>query len=312
MGFRGGYEMRATRGFVLFAFLLNSILGCQQQGANTGPTEGFACVAMQPGQTVAMRTRFGELPSQYQLTQSTALSGEIIYTAEVPVQFIPAPVRGMVPNPQMIKDLWRMASACLAQVEPYLRGPNGEQLVITLNNGPIGGLEAQQITVTSENVRGHSRYWTTQWGCHEIVHEVLHLLGNVDAYADGGSYDCRAPGPRDAIMVNPDAAYRRVGLVPGMQAPPVTGAQQSILYPAEFNAIVSPHCEVSAVYAQCAANAYRSTSKQGCHQQVPQACYDSQALWYSSQPMPQASVFPAQGMGMSRPETLVAPNPLSR
>jgi|GEM_PF-5632001 len=304
--------MRARSTFVLFAFLLNSILGCQQQAPNTGAADGFSCVAMQPGQTVAMRTRFGELPSQYQLTQSTALSGETIYTAEIPVQFTPAPTRGMVPNSGMIQNLWRDTRACLAQVEPYLKGPNGEQLMITLVNGPIGALEPQQITVTGENVRGHSRYWTTQWSCHEIVHEVLHLLGNVDAYADGGSYDCRAPGPRDAIMVNPDAAYRRVGLVPGMQAPPVTGNQQSILYPAEFNAIVSPHCEVSAVYAQCSANAYRSSNKQGCHQQVPQACYDNQALWYSSQPVPQASVFPSQGMGMSRPQTPVAPNPLSR
>jgi hypothetical protein len=272
------------------AFVLSILLsfcgllgGCQRPlGVDSEPNTGFQCVAMQPGSSVPVSTRFGSLPAKYQLTQYQGPEGQVLYTAEVPVRFYPAVDSQGDPN--LVAEVWAKTTQCLQTVEPWLIGPRGERLRIVLQDAATHGAnDARRIRVTrSPFIQGHSEFWTTQWGCHQIFHEVLHLVGLVDAYADAAN-SCRAQGPADAVTVAPDRAFARVGLsVAGSFAPSFGGPTDSLLYPSEFVAITSPHCSESRLYGQCAANAYRShRSPGGGCQPAPQECANAQS-WYSS------------------------------
>lgn len=277
------------------------LVSCQRgPGPQSDLQQNYGCVSMQPGMTLPMQTQFGGLPARYSLAMSTGPSGQTLYTASVPVQFYTFRETLSVTPDVLIRNTTAYAAQCLEQAAPYLRGPNGEQLRIELVTGPAPvGLKPQQIYITERPVRGHSTYWTTQWQCPQVVHEVMHLVGLVDAYSDPSVYDCRAVGPADAITVNPDAAYARVGLaggIPpgGMNSSATLGAApgampgampgagtQSLLYPVEFNAIVSPNCSISRAYAECATNAYRQSSKQGCGQTQLPSCSGGNTSWYS-------------------------------
>lgn len=258
----------------------------------TGQPNGASCVAMQPGQSQPMQTSFGMLAASYTVTQALNPNGTVVYTANVPIQFVPEPgLRDRNGTIQAIRDF---TNQCLAMASARMMGPKGEMLRIVLNDGPGG----KQVVVTDRELpygQGHAQRVTIHesWQCPQIVHEAMHWVGLVDGYLDGSKvYDCRAQGPGDALTVAPDMAYARVGLAmarpmvaPGAApfriveplAPPADG--KSLLYPGEFNAIVTPHCGASERYAMCSANAYRNSAKHGC-QQIPKDCYTNPSSWY--------------------------------
>ncbi len=85
--------------------------------------------------------------------------------------------------------------------------------------------------------------------------------------------DCRALGPADSIMSDPDAAFARRRTSGG-----------SLLHPAHFNAIVNPGCiSANRSYDECASRS-RFTKREsfgtGCPTQtVPPACAGGSMNW---------------------------------
>jgi hypothetical protein len=148
---------------------------------------------------------------------------------------------------------------CLQEANPYLLGPNGERLAFVLASAEETRSSAlrQLVQVTAQAVRGESTLWVSSWGCPQIFHEVLHKGGGlVDEYAEPHyDFSCRSLGPEDSMMVDPVRAYEAVlG----------QGRRRSLLYPAQFNAIAYPGCQLNnAAYLSHARNAYRSRTK-GC------------------------------------------------
>lgn len=202
------------------------------------------------------------LPVYYRLTNQLPES----ITATLFADFEPGPfAAGMLAKTRQ----------CLAEASDWITGPQGEKLNLRfaspseLDQAPV----RSRISLTTEPYRrGHLFLWHTAWGCPEILHEVMHLVGLVDEYAEDGVFQCRSLGPSDSLMTNPHAAYHAV--VDQRLRP-------SLLYPVQFQAIVYPGCRTqNSVYLQCAANAYRRPSQTGlsCEHAPPQ-CRSGRTDW---------------------------------
>jgi hypothetical protein len=163
---------------------------------------------------------------------------------------------------------------CLTQYNRHLKGPNGEQIVILINEQYPGTRPVQTDIniVRGENVRSHSRGWAHDIDCPTVLHELLHLVGLCDEYretaigyivnpdgtrtsvergADITAFDCRAIGHADSIMVNPYEAVKRTNRT-----------QASLLYPAHARVILYPGCRrINSTYFDCASNFQRTSSQ---------------------------------------------------
>lgn len=242
---------------------LGFVLGCAKGGAIPGPS-GPVCELPSEGQRLGVDVRPTGLPSRFQYANQAGTPEITLF-----LQFSddrPQVRYGVDPG-----AMYGRTQQCLAQIQPFLKGPGGESLVIRLApEAEVGASPFKRIIqVTGKSVRGHSALWQAQWGCPEIMHEVFHLVGLVDEYADGMNYGCRAIGPQDSIMVSPHAAYQAVL---GQRIRP------SILYPAQFRAITAPGCQTeNRTYYACAANAYRSAPT-GCTPPPPE-CSGNRTDW---------------------------------
>ncbi|MCE3011428.1 MAG: hypothetical protein LW878_00015 [Proteobacteria bacterium] len=110
-------------------------------------------------------------------------------------------------TPQMMLE---RARTCMNSIKSGLKGPNGEQLSISLltpreaNQLPVNLRPRKtSISIENENARSHSKAYASSIGCPTILHEVLHLLGLCDEYpGESDNYPCRAVGNRDSVMRN--------------------------------------------------------------------------------------------------------------
>ncbi len=243
---------------------LGLVMGCARGGAIPGET-GAVCQMPPEGQRLGVDVRPTGLPARFQYATRGGIPEITLF-----LQFSHGrpKARYAVAEPS---PMYAQTQQCLAQVQPFLKGPAGEMLVIRL--APEAEVDRSPfkrvIQVTGQPVRGHSALWQAQWQCPQIMHEVFHLVGLVDEYADAPSYVCRASGPTDSIMVNPDLAYQ---VVLGQRS------RHSILYPAQYRAITAPGCpSENRGYYACAANAYRTNPK-SCTPSPPE-CSGNRADW---------------------------------
>lgn len=190
---------------------------------------------------------------------------------------------------QSKRQMIEKTRACLNEVRPSLRGPNGEFLSIELDlKGP--GEERTHTVVIGSTPRAHSNLWDPDIQCDTVIHEILHLLGLVDEYHEHGGrigadgkwneegprYECRALGPPDSIMRNSKLAYKKAV----KDNPP----SRSLLYPAQFRFLMTAGCEESNKYYHlCASQAYASTMENGerkrCETVVPALCFEKDGKW---------------------------------
>lgn len=320
----------------------------QPSASESGPV----CRNLSPGGTQAIDSSVTTLPARYYLTRGQDVNGHATYQAVIPVTFVADGACRTTPcadqRSPYYDQLMARANTCLQQAAPSLRGGNGETLSVQLAPPSSGGMGPFQIELTPSLPRGDSQHWDTNWGCPEITHEVMHLLGLVDenhemSLVEGNSYDCRATGPLDSLMSDPQRAFNvsspmlqgvechcdgvadpacpaaiaqlQASPEPPASCPPPTreqiypntpewvsqrfapadrlgqaapgryrftrrgtGTRQSLLYPAEFNAIVAPGCQSNRLYYACSMNAYRSsTETRGCVQNLPAEC--ANATW---------------------------------
>lgn len=155
--------------------------------------------------------------SRYRLTRNSEKS----YTMNFSVKFNPR-VGGSVTPEQMESRVKK----CFEQVSPLLKGPDGQSLELTINEGPDSVLEnssAISINIIQPGSRGNAGNFAEDFECGTIVHEMLHHAGLCDEYLETKRHmepsegECRfadhprnldAVGASDSIMNFHEVAYR--------------------------------------------------------------------------------------------------------
>jgi len=169
--------------------------------------------------------RTGE--KSYEITLNLWFQADKDYNCHHPVGFI--------------KDSYgKILNACLEQLNPYLKGPDGEQLKIKfISKSPMFRTITEDdppnvlINLGARQSRSNSRKYACDIDCPTMLHEILHLTGLVDEYKekvigvkidkDGNieyvhegaesedkAYNCRALGPTNSIMSNHYEAHVNV------------------------------------------------------------------------------------------------------
>ena len=111
-------------------------------------------------------------------------------------------------------DMRKKVAKCYLEAEPFLKGPNGEQLVLRLaekseklkaglfkflsKNQHLKPLSVKVETKNfSSRFRGNSTDFASNYDCPTILHETLHWLGLSDEYPEPEfDYGCRILGPK--------------------------------------------------------------------------------------------------------------------
>jgi hypothetical protein len=210
------------------------LLACTRE-PNYAQEPGF-CELPPVGYNQQISTAASGLPAYYRLSHVSPGNFEAIVNVEFP------------PG----EPIAQRAEQCLAHASGFLTGPEGETLKLRFATPAelSRSLWKARVRVNSEGFeRGHLYLWQSYWGCPEIVHEVFHFLGLVDEYAEPTPFECRSQGPEDSLLANPQAAYFALFQL---------GTRRSLLYPAQFRAVLYPGCRSqNEVYLDCATNAYR-------------------------------------------------------
>ncbi len=105
--------------------------------------------------------------------------------------------------------------SCLSTIQSGLKGPNGDELAISIMTPQeVLRLPANlrptntNITIASNTARSNSKAYASSINCPTILHEILHLLGLCDEYpGEGDGYPCRAVGNRDSVMRNQNLIF---------------------------------------------------------------------------------------------------------
>lgn len=106
--------------------------------------------------------------------------------------------------------------SCVANWNPMLRGPRGEQLTIVLTNPArteaqaIGTARAPQhdIQVHSSWPRANSHNYPRSMDCATTMHELMHLMGLCDEYREQDAalgFGCRVVPEHVSLMANQNA-----------------------------------------------------------------------------------------------------------
>lgn len=194
------------------------------------------CEGLKIGQSETISITESESPTTVEHSYRLTRAGENKYVAEVNVDFVPAAeYDGAAGRSDELDALFRQrVSQCLLAVKSVLKSPAGEELEIKLSAKGASDPPPQQIEIATLNHRSSSRKYESGIDCPTVIHEVLHLLGLCDEYAEKlrgyitdpvtgvtslsdqkaeaarKAYDCRALGPADSVMSDQHAAFSSV------------------------------------------------------------------------------------------------------
>lgn len=137
------------------------------------------------------------------------------------------------PNSSLQKQWQNKTQTCLSEANKWMKGPNGEKLVLQVYNGhkdrkvpPVAEIQVGKFE------RGDSEHWDNQFDCSAILHEVLHWAGLADEYVEtsmgyvydkkikywkliehsreASAFDCRKVYSKNSIMGYHDLAMADV------------------------------------------------------------------------------------------------------
>lgn len=186
------------------------------------------------GEALKVNNPFYKSPTETSQNYLLKRSGPKAYEAKVNLQFSSSGAADTIAPDEM----QRLAKSCLKDFSPYMKGPNGESLTITLYDEitdkaqlPVSGIAIQRA-----GIRATSHRWKSDIDCPTLIHEVMHILGLVDHYhekirgvvidSNGSSryydgtaiedkkiklddgrivpvaFDCRSLGPENSMMSN--------------------------------------------------------------------------------------------------------------
>lgn len=110
------------------------------------------------------------------------------------------------------QEMMNRSKNCLAKASPYMKGPQGELLELTImTQEEINGLPRKQrpkenvITVEGPDFGTNAASYAEDVDCDTITHEMLHLLGLCDEYGEtrekyGDMWNCRVVTKAPSIM----------------------------------------------------------------------------------------------------------------
>ncbi|HVK61469.1 MAG TPA: hypothetical protein VM432_07965, partial [Bdellovibrionales bacterium] len=174
----------------------------------------FLCQAPPIGKQVFVHQRPSDsptkIPTMYVLTRTRAKH----YKLEFNIDFVETNLqRGLtnLVNPGSSSPpeaaMKARVKSCLRELNPLLKGPNGQSLELSLidpvrTDGNYRTIRAD-IEIAERGFRSHSRKYAADINCLAVVHELLHLAGLVDEYQEldpKHEKTCRVYGMENSIM----------------------------------------------------------------------------------------------------------------
>lgn len=132
------------------------------------------------GEALKVNTPFNKSPTDTSQNYLLKRSGPKAYEAKVNLKFSSSGAADTIAPDEMKK----LAKGCLKDFSPYMKGPNGESLTISLydESSDKAQLPVSEIAIQSAGTRATSHRWKSDIDCPTLIHEVMHILGLVDHY----------------------------------------------------------------------------------------------------------------------------------
>lgn len=173
-----------------------------------GHRKALTCVGLKEGESRVVSWKEGAptgLSGNYLLKKTGPKTHDVLVGIDVPAGGF-----GVTKE-----EMQQRIQSCIKDVTPYLKGPGGEQLQLSIVSPqdtarmPINQRPPMnRVSIQSAGGRSHSSSYEADIDCPTITHEVLHLLGLCDEYngvMDG--YNCRAVAQVSSIMGNHYGAF---------------------------------------------------------------------------------------------------------
>lgn len=208
----------ARAGQCLFPRKSTDGLSCRA-GATRAPSSWIEqCTLPAPGQNRIVRITDPKdgSPFAFRLTRLPDEKGKTRVEIAVPVEYR-SELSPDEPADEFFKQTRAQATRervveCLRLASPRLRGPDGEQITLKLAE-PSRELPPARVSVRREphpEFISNAREYANGLGCHQLLHETLHLLGLIDEYQDAKDPEilkCYAAKPAGTILSDPEAAW---------------------------------------------------------------------------------------------------------
>ena len=167
----------------------------------------MSCVELPVGQARVVDGFNGNIAAGYVLERTGTNSYRIGLNINLTSQTLTA---------EVLAAFEERVHSCVANWNPILRGPRGEQLTIDLTNPArteaqaIGTPRAPQhdIQVHSSWPRANSHNYPRDMDCATTMHEFMHLMGLCDEYRERDpalGFGCRVVPERVSLMANQNA-----------------------------------------------------------------------------------------------------------
>ena len=201
------------------------------------------------------------------------------YTVSIAVKFSPTRAyNGPVPRNKVHEHYMQRMKSCIGnEVNPYMFGHAGKKIKIQiLERGAKANVPTHSILIGSNRIRGTYKKYPADIDCETMAHELLHLLGLTDEYADthagyhvdarsgrarsrkkqvgykfGYQFNCRVV-QENSIMADHHERFQSVR----------RGCPRSLLDPIHFDAIIYGKCkerEDLELYRECASISYKDS-----------------------------------------------------
>ena len=199
------------------------------------------------------------------------------YTVSIALKFSPTrDYNGPVPRNKVQEHYMQKIRSCMdGKVNPYMLGPSGKRIRIQiLGRGVRSNVPTHSILIQARSRRSTYKKYAADIDCEGMAHEILHLLGLTDEYADthaghrvnarngktqsnyrsyslGYKFNCRVV-QRNSIMADEHERFQSVR----------NGCPPSLLDPTHFDAIIYGKCkerEDLELYRECASLSYKDS-----------------------------------------------------
>ncbi len=230
------------------------------------------CEPLEIGKTEDIAWQNYKSPTGIQSKYELSRISENAYGVTLNLKFIKYPDNDASEQSKINTDYHSKVNDCLKEVNPYLKGPSGESLVIQLKPPEKCTRPDHLIEIGENGIRSHSEKYEANIDCTTIAHELLHLLGLVDEYPEKilgytvdpqtgarvlgnnvtskNAYDCRAMGVENSIMRDHRMAFMAV--------------QPKQIWEAKFCTCNAPDFECSHFIATELQNFYRKNKLTEC------------------------------------------------
>ncbi len=162
------------------------------------------CLELNVGQARVVDTTNGNVAAGYVLERTA----QNTYRLSINVNLVTSEV-----TPENMASLEARMRSCVADWNPVMRGPRGEQLTIQLTNPTeTAALPADAprapvhfVQVHNNYPRANSNNYARTVDCPTIMHELMHLVGLCDEYAESDpalGYQCRVVPTQNTLMSN--------------------------------------------------------------------------------------------------------------